>query len=111
MFIVNNIIIAFAAAGMAGIIFITYILTRQHKKVNSIMQLNKDVPPLLLHKSTQHKFNTIRAKLPDSPSVHHHNIKSNLDELVTDYRNQKICIKTYNHGLDKLMKQLNKKHH
>lgn len=71
------------------------------------MKLNKDVTPLLLHKSTQHKFNAIRTKLPKAPSVQHEKLNSHLDELVTSFRNQQICIKTYNQGLDQLMSHLN----
>ncbi|MFD1255621.1 hypothetical protein ACFQ3S_02330 [Mucilaginibacter terrae] len=108
MFTVNNIIIAFFVTGFAGIVFITYILTRQHNKVTDLMQLNKDVPPLFLQRATQHKFNTIRTKLPNVPSVHHEKIKSKLEELAVNFRNETICIKTYNKGLDHLMEQLKK---
>lgn len=107
MFSLNNIIIAFFAVGMAGIIFITILLSRQHKKVNGLMKLNKNVEPLFLHKATQHKFNAIRTKLPNVPSAHHEKIKLNLDELATNFRKQNICIKTYNEGLDNLIKQIN----
>ena len=108
MLTINPIIIAFFATGIAAIVFITYLLTRQHNKVNDLMQLNKDVVPLFLHKATQHKFNAIRSKLPNAPSVHHEKIKSKLEELVTNFRNETICIKTYNKGLDHIMEQLKK---
>ncbi|WP_345955553.1 hypothetical protein [Mucilaginibacter sp. PAMB04168] len=109
MFTINNIIIGFAAIGMVGVIAITVYLSRQHKKVNHIMKLNKNVAPLLLQQSAHHKFNAIRSKLPHAAEEHHQKIKTNLDTLVTQYRNQTICIKTYNQGLDQLMKQLNAK--
>jgi len=108
MFTVNNIIIAFAATGLAAIIMITIFLSAQYKKVNSIMKHNNNVSPLLLQKSTQHKFNTIRTKLVNAPSVHQEKIKITLEELVTDFRNETICIKTYNRGLDNVMNQLKK---
>ena len=106
MFTVNNIIIAFFATGMAGIFLITYIMSRRSNKVQGIMKQNKNVTPLLLHQSTQHKFNAIRTKLPNAPSVKHDHIKGQLDHLVTQFRNEAICIRTYNKGLDQLMKQL-----
>jgi hypothetical protein len=108
MFTINNIIITFAVTGFAAIVFITYLLTRQHNKVTDLMQLNKDVPPLFLQRATQHKFNSIRTKLPNAPSVHHEKIKSKLEELVTDFKNETICIRTYNKGLDGLLEQLKK---
>ena len=107
MFTVNNIIIAFFAVGMAGIFLITYIMSRQCSKVNGIMQQNKNVAPLLLQKSTQHKFNTIRSKMPHSSHPEHDRIRIKLDELVSQFKAEAICIKKYNHGLDQLMKQLN----
>lgn len=107
MFAVNTIIIAFFGVGLAGIFFITYIMSRQHNKVTGIMQQNKNVAPLLLQKSTQHKFNTIRSKMPHSSHPEHERIKTKLDDLVCQFKNETICIKKYNHGLDQLMKQLN----
>lgn len=71
------------------------------------MKQNKNVAPLLLQKSTQHKFNAIRTKLKNAPSVHQEHIKAKLNELVTDFENDTICIKTYNMGLDHVMNQLN----
>jgi len=103
----NNILIAFFASGMAGIIFIVYILSKQHNKVNQLMKLNRNVTPLLLYKSTQHKFETIHSMLATVPSVHRESIHSNLIELAANFRNQSICVKTYNRGLDNLMQQLN----
>jgi uncharacterized membrane protein YraQ (UPF0718 family) len=108
MFTVNNIIIAFFATGLIAVIMITIYLSTQFKKVNNIMKHNKDVTPLLLQKSTQHKFNTIRTKLPHAPSVHQERLKNTLEELVTNFRNETICIKTYNKGLDNVMSQLKK---
>lgn len=108
MFTVNNIIIAFFATGLVGIIMITIYLSTQSNKVHHIMKQNKNVSPLLLQKSTQHKFNSIRSKLPNAPSVHQEKIKSALEELVTNFRNETICINTYNQGLDNVMKQLKK---
>ncbi len=109
MFTINNIIITFFATGLVGIGIITYILSRQHNKVNDVMKLNKDVTPLFLHRATQHKFNTIRSKMPHADNIHHEKIRLNLDELSAKFRNKTICIRTYNKGLDHLMKQLNKK--
>lgn len=108
MFTVNNIIIAFFATGLAGIVMITIYLSTQSNKVHHIMKQNKNVSPLLLHKSTQYKFNAIRTKLHNAPSVQQENIKLTLEELVTNFRNETICINTYNKGLDNVMKQLKK---
>ena len=72
------------------------------------MKQNKNVAPLLLQKATQHKFNVIRTMLKKAPSVHQEKIKSKLDELVTDFKNETICIRTYNIGLDHVMDQLKK---
>ncbi len=82
-------------------------MSRQHNKVTSIMKQNKNVAPLLLQKSTLNKFNTIRTKLPHSSHPEHERYKNKLDELVCLYKNESICIKKYNHGLDQLMRQLN----
>jgi len=71
------------------------------------MQQNKDVAPLFLQRATQHKLNAIRTKLPNAPSVNYE-IRSKLEELATNFKNQSICIKTYNKGLDSLMEQLKK---
>jgi hypothetical protein len=106
MFTLNSVIIAFFASGMAGVIMITVYLCNQNKKVNSFMQQNKNVVPLLLQRSTQHKFNTLRSKLPNSPSVRQEKIKFHLEDLATKYQNQTICVKKYNQGLDWLMYEL-----
>jgi hypothetical protein len=109
MFSTDNIIIAFAIVGFTGILGITIYLTNQQKKVNNIMKLNKGVKPLLLQQSTQRKYDAIRAKLPNNPGPQQQKIKANLDLLVTQYRSEAIGIQTYNQGLDKLMRQLQKK--
>ncbi|UEG52196.1 hypothetical protein LLH06_14610 [Mucilaginibacter daejeonensis] len=106
MFTVNNIIIAFFGTGLAAIVLITFIMSRQTTKVRSFMKHNKNVTPLFLHRSIQHKFNTIRTRLPNTPSVQHDHIKGQLEHLATQFRNQAICIRTYDKGLDHLMKQL-----
>jgi putative heme iron utilization protein len=107
MFTVNNLIIAFVAAGMVGIFVITYIMSRQHKKVNNLMQLNKDVPNLFLHKATQQKFDTIRSKLSQQPNALQESISQNFETLVTNFRNKTISINTYDKGLDDLLVRLN----
>jgi hypothetical protein len=103
MFTLNSVIIAFFASGMAGVIMITVYLCNQSKKVNNFMQQNKNVVPLLLQRSTQHKFNTLRSKLPNSPSVRQEKIKFHLEDLTSKYHNQSICVRTYNEGLDWLI--------
>jgi len=108
MFTVNHIIIAFFATGLVSIIMITIFLSTQSNKVHNFMKQNKNVSPLLLQKSTQHKFNTIHTKLVNAPSIHQEKIKTALEELVTNFRNETICIKTYNKGLDSVMNQLKK---
>lgn len=107
MFTVNNIIITFFAAGMVGVTMITVYLSMQSNKVQNIMKQNKNVVPLLLHKSTQYKFNAIHTKLPNVPSIHQEKLSLTLEELVSNFRNETICIRKYNQGLDYVMMKLN----
>lgn len=91
--------VAIAAIVIMIVVFI-YLL-RHKRKVNTILENNNNVVPLLMQKSTQAKVTRLNQATSNNAQAN-----EQLQKLVVAYKNNQINIQDYNERLDKMLNRL-----
>lgn len=94
----------FHTIGIAAIVIMIVVfiyLLRHKRKVNTILENNNNVVPLMMQKATQAKVSRLNEATANNAQAN-----EQLQKLVVAYKNNQLNIQDYNDRLDKMITRL-----